>query len=155
MFVRRALDAAFLSCVLLTLLLAAGCGTGETPPVDPEVVRKELIGKVWHCESMFGRPILGDDKPTLEFLADGTVKGNGGCNDYSGTYALAAESLSFGPMTQTKKACGAALGDQEFTYITSLGKVNKLKVDGGELLLFGEQAIEPMKFTKSGGGLFW
>lgn len=146
---------ALAAAMLLTLLLSAGCGPSETPPVDPEVVRKELLGKVWICESLFGREVHGEAKLTLELLPDGTVKGNGGCNDFTGTYTLAGETLTFGPIMQNKQFCGAAAGEQEFSYFSFLGQVKTFKVDGDELELFDDTSGEPMSFSTGEGGFLW
>lgn len=144
-----------LSLLLAGLLLSAGCGTKEATPVDPEAVKNELIGKVWNCESMFRRDISGETPVTLEFLADGTVRGSGGCNNFTGTYNLAGESLSFGPLASTKKMCGPAASEQEYSYLRFLSQISKLKVDGDELELFSDDQPSPMIFSTGGGGLLW
>jgi len=150
----RVYTVAILGLLLSGLLLSAGCGSKEVTPVDPEAVKNELIGKVWDCESMFRREISGDVKLTLEFLADGTVRGNGGCNSFTGTYSLAGEALSFGPLASTRKMCGAAAGEQEYSYFTFLAQINKLKVDGDDLELFADEQPSPMVFSTGGGGLW-
>ena len=143
------------STVLGGLLLAAGCGSKESAPVDPEVVKKELLDKVWVCESMFRRDIHGDTPVTLQLHADGTVSGSGGCNTFTGTYNLAGASLSFGPLASTKKMCGPAASEQEFSYLTFLSQISKFAVDGDELELFSSDQPSPMIFNLEGSGGLW
>ena len=151
----RRIHTLFLVPVLaLVLLLAAGCGTKEPAPVDSNAVRQTLTGKKWYCQSMFDRDVKGDAPLTLEFKDDGTVSGNGGCNDFTGTYTLAEDSLSFGPLATTKKDCGGAAAEQEYTYLSFLATIIRVKVDGDELELYKENQPAPMLFTTSEGGGF-
>lgn len=155
MFTRRAYAAIILPILLIALILSAGCGSKEPVPVDPEAVKNELFEKVWICEQMFERDVVGDNPLTLEFLPDGTVRGSGGCNNFSGKYTLAGESLSFGPLMSTKKSCGPAADEQEYSYLSFLGRIKSLKVDGDELELYGEDTPNPMVFSTGGGGFLW
>lgn len=152
----RAYAVFVLPVMLVTLVLAAGCGSKEPVQVDPDAIKNGLIGKVWICESLFERPVAGDNPLTLEFMPDGKVKGSGGCNTFTGEYYLASESLTFGPLAATKKYCGAAAGEQEYTYMTFLARIKKVKVDDDEMELYGDDTPVPMSFsTDGGGGLFW
>lgn len=141
----------------MVLMLSAGCGSSkEAPPPDTEVVRKELMDKTWICESMLGRKITGDTDLTLTFLADNKVKGHGGCNDFAGSYVLAADKLTLESLVATKKACSAFAMEQEFTYLSLLQRVTQVKVEGSELELYVDTHPEPIAFsTSGGGGLFW
>lgn len=144
------------SAFALILLLTAGCfGSTDAPPPDTEVVRKELLEKNWICQSILERDVRGDVELTVTFLADGTVKGHAGCNDFSGTYDLDGEKLTFGPFAVTKKACSPATMEQEFTYLSYMARVTQLKVDGSDLELFVDNNPTPMAFSTSGGGFLW
>lgn len=145
-----------LPALFAAMLLSAGCfGSSQEPLPDPEVVRKELVGKQWTCEAIFRRDIEGDNPPVIEFLPDGTVKGTGGCNSFSGTYTLLAEGISFGPLAVTKKACPGGLGEQEHTFLTFLKTIERFKVDGDELELYATKYDSPMAFTADSGGFLW
>lgn len=155
MLTLRLCRAGLLPILLFALILSAGCGSKEPAPVDPAAVKNGLVGKVWSCEAMFEREVRGEAPMTLEFLADGTVKGNGGCNDFSGQYTLDGDSLSFGPFVSTKKACGPATDEQEYAFMTFLPRISRVEVDDDELHLFSEETPLPMAFSSGGGGLFW
>ncbi len=154
MFNRRTYAVFTLTLFMACLFLTAGCG-GKAVAPDPEVVKKDLLGKVWQCESMFDRDVVGDAPLTLEFLADGTLKGSGGCNTFTGRYDIAAASMTFGPLAATKKACGPAVGEQEYTFMTFLAQIKSFAVDGDELELFIADSTKPMLFTSGGGGFLW
>jgi heat shock protein HslJ len=75
---------------------------------------------------------------TLTFIPDGTVAGNGGCNNYNGPFALKAaitpkgNGISIGPLVSTKMFCQAT-SNQETTYLNILGKAMAYNVDGNQL----------------------
>jgi len=145
-----------LPVLAVSLLMLAGCGSHEIPPMDTATVQKELSGKVWNLQALFSREIEDEEAPlTLEFLADGTVKGFGGCNSFSGKYTLDGEELTFGPMMSTKKSCGPATDEQEYTFLTFLAQIKRLKIEEDELELYSDQQAVPMLLTTGGGGLLW
>jgi len=74
-------------------------------------------------------------KSTIKFSADNTVSGFAGCNNFSGEYTLSGEEMKFGPMVTTRKACGAALGEQEYSFLTLLNAVDRARLVEGELHL--------------------
>jgi len=73
---------------------------------------------------------------TAEF-GDGTVQGNGGCNQYSGPFRVSADTISIGPLQATKMACmTAALTTQEQHYLDALQGARTYAVAGPRLELF-------------------
>lgn len=57
---------------------------------------------------------------TLEFTADGAVRGTGGCNAYSGTYTQAGSVLKVGPLRTTRMACPPETMQQEAAFLAAL-----------------------------------
>lgn len=146
------------ACALLVLVAFAGFGcfgAQEEAPINPDTLRTDMIGKEWKLQNLFSRDVDSDVPLTLKFNADDTVQGFGGCNNFTGTYAMAGDSLTFGPMASTRKSCGAALDEQEYTYQTFLATIEKVKIEDGELQLISPDQGEPMRFTLDEGGLFW
>jgi heat shock protein HslJ len=144
--------------VVLTLFLlvaVAGCGSKDAAPANPENASLDLTGKVWIAHDLAGREIVGDEHLTLEFMADGTVKGHGGCDVFTGTYVLAGTALQFEGLEAGGKSCGPSADEQQFTYISFLKRVVKAQLDDGELELFMENNPRGMVFDTSGPGLFW
>ncbi|MDO9550527.1 MAG: META domain-containing protein [Methanoregula sp.] len=74
---------------------------------------------------------------TLSF-ADGTVSGNGGCNNYNGPFTLTGQTtpkgngISIGPLVSTKMFC-QEYSDQETMYLNILQKAAAYNVDGVQL----------------------
>lgn len=147
-----------LPALVLTLSLMGGCGgSPEALPMETNAVKAELFGKVWKLENLFSREIDDEiEQPlTLEFKEDGTVNGFGGCNNFRGQYTLKGEEISFGPLMSTKKSCGPATDEQEYTFMTFLAQIKKLKIKDDELQLFSNQQNVPMVLTTGGGGFLW
>lgn len=75
---------------------------------------------------------------TLSFGSDGTVSGNGGCNNYFGPYILSGtttskgQGITIGPLGSTKMYCQAT-SSQESTYLTILQKAAAYNADGTQL----------------------
>lgn len=155
--VRRTYSAVVLFSLALALFLSAGCGAKETATLDTATVQSALVGKVWYCQMLFAREVAEDSTLTIEFLADGKVKGSGGCNNFSGPYTLDGEKLRIGPLLSTKKSCGPSLDEQEFTYQSFLSRIQTVKVDDDEMEMYSPEIVEPMVFSTSedGGGLLW
>lgn len=152
---RRYMKGMAVVLALLALAVTAGCGAHEEPaPPTGESLRSVMVGKKWTVGNLFARDVVGEDL-TMEFLSDGTVKAFGGCNELTGTYSLDGDALSFGPMTSTEKSCGPALDEQEFSFKTFLQMVERVSVDGEDLLLHSRQADRPIVLSTGGGGLFW
>jgi putative lipoprotein len=74
---------------------------------------------------------------TIQFdPAKGRVAGFAGCNRYSAGYALAGDSLTFGPAISTKMAC--ADGDElERSYLATLPEVRSYQRSDSTLTLSG------------------
>ena len=142
--------------LVLVLVLAAGCGSKETAPANPEAARDHVVGKTWILHSLAGRNVVGDEPLTLELRPDGTVGGHGGCAAFSGSYTLEGATLHFSSLAAAEeKTCGPSLDEQQFTYLSFLGRVASLKLDGDNLDLFMEESVRPMEFSTSAPGLFW
>jgi heat shock protein HslJ len=79
---------------------------------------------------------------TLTFSKDGTIAGNGGCNNYFASYTLTGnttpkgQGLIFGPIGSTKMYCQAT-SNQETTYLQVLQDTSAYVVDTTQLTLTG------------------
>jgi heat shock protein HslJ len=131
---------AFLPPVSATLLIGfslAACmtaGVGDAPP--------PLGNREWRLIELNGRPAVttGDpNDPFLRFAVDSSrVTGNTGCNLLTGPFTLAGESLRFGALITTKRACvEQARNQQEVEFSAALGATMRYTVSGDTLSLFG------------------
>lgn len=78
------------------------------------------------------------DAPTLEF-ENGEVSVFSGCNSGSGKAEVGEETIDFGPVMLTKKACAGLAGEVE-GYVTQVlkGEVG-YEINQGNLILEGDQ----------------
>lgn len=74
---------------------------------------------------------------TVEFDAEGRVRGFGGCSPYAGTWALAERRLSIGPLQPVRSGCGDRpdLQAQEEAVLQSLARAAAVRRDGERLEL--------------------
>ncbi|HQU68862.1 MAG TPA: YbaY family lipoprotein [Albidovulum sp.] len=83
----------------------------------------------WLAEDILGGGVLDRVETRLEIGADGGVAGSSGCNAISGTAMIAGDSIKFGPIAATRKACVPAVGDQEQKFFKALGLTGRWHYD--------------------------
>jgi len=113
----------------LSILLAA-CAPTVSGQSQKQI---DLAGSEWGLESK-------EHVPFVQFGADGKAIGNGGCNQFSGTYEQSGQSLSFGPIRSTKRACLAL--DTETAFFDALGKTRSFDGDHLKMVLKSEAGDE-------------
>jgi heat shock protein HslJ len=81
--------------------------------------------------------VLAGSSITAKFGGDGTLSGNGGCNNYNGTYTVTAKQIKIGPLASTRMFCADPEGvmDQEALYLAALQTADTYKVEGTKLEL--------------------
>jgi len=94
----------------------------------------ELSGSEWWVEDIDGMGVIDMSHTTLQFLEEGGVAGDTGCNRYRGSVEINGNIISFGPMAGTRKACSRALMDQEMKFYQAIEKVVSWDVPGTGLL---------------------
>lgn len=97
----------------------------------------DITGREWVVEDINYRGVIDVSFASLSF-ADGRVSGSASCNRFGGSYELKGNTLIFGPLAMTRKACAPALMDQErkFSAVIS-GPVTVSIDDTGALILQG------------------
>ena len=86
---------------------------------------------------------------TANFGADGTLSGNGGCNEYSAAYQIEGDKISIGPAVSTKKACEQAVMDQETQYLAALATAATYRIDGSKMELRTADGALAASFQKA------
>ena len=81
--------------------------------------------------------VLAGSSITANFAADGTLSGNGGCNNCNGTYAVTGKEIKIGPLASTRMFCADPEGvmNQEALYLIALQTAGTYKVEGSQLEL--------------------
>lgn len=131
------------------------------PPLSPGQVFPRLKGPPrigedlaltrWRAESVRGQRVAGDAPLTIEFLADGFVRGDGGCNRFVGPYGTRAGRIVIGPLSTTRRACATdALNRQEALYFETLQRTERgeLREKQQVLLLYSSLSDKPSRFLR-------
>ena len=106
-----------------------------------------LLDREWTITAIDGAPVAavaGEPVPTLRFTADG-VSGNGGVNTFGGSAAIAAGTVTVGPLRSTRRAGPTALMDQETAIIRALAQIRTWTVAGEDLLLRDADGAERLR----------
>lgn len=121
--------------VAITCLLINACTTQtEVQDIEPMDMEQNIQGTAWWVEDIAGKGVIDMSHTTIEFLEDGKVAGDTGCNRYFGGYEITGEKITFGPLAGTRKACAASLMDQEMAFYEAMGKVSRWEIADTGLL---------------------
>lgn len=125
----------------------------ETTVPTTSVADNPLADTYWQLVSFAspgedGTP-TGETIPTLQFGADGTVSGAGGCNNFSGTYQVEDNTLTFGQFTSTLIACAEDVMAQEEHYLTALAAVTQFEEVREQLRLSSDGEDEVLNFIQT------
>ena len=92
-------------------VLVLSARSTEITLLDREVADPDraLVGPRWQVESIITGDAVSSLPAAVEahmtFTADGRVSGSTGCNQFSGAYQATADTITFGQIGMTKKAC--------------------------------------------------
>jgi heat shock protein HslJ len=140
----------FTSIAMTTLLVASLsiAATAQDGSTTPE-------GTEWHLEGYAVEGEVGIVPWHIEatlLLEDGTASGSSGCNQFSGSYTLEGEGLTFDPaLATTRMACPEDQSAIEAAYMANLpqtaawaiseGALSLTDADGGPLLDFEQTVV--------------
>ena len=98
-----------------------------------------LEGLDWHVAEAGGQTVPEGVEARVRFDGRG-VSGRGGCNSFSGSFELTGESLRFGPIAATMKACAGPQMAAERALFAALGATRGFDIDAeGALILLGDR----------------
>lgn len=109
-----------------------------------------LVNKDWQLVEINGESISYEKTkvtPTLMFSADAkTVSGTSSCNNFMGHVKLTGNTINFGNLALTKRACL----DQniEEQYMKTLGQSAYVNVEGYELIISDANNKQILKFLQ-------
>lgn len=106
------------------------------------------VGPQWVAEDIGGRGALDRLQSSITFGADGRAYGSGGCNRFTGGYALDGAALRFGAMASTNMACVPAAMDQERRFHEALAAVRGWRIENGILHLTGEGGATVLRLSR-------
>lgn len=99
-----------------------------------------LAGTEWKLASFGGAaaevPVVEGTTVTIKFGVDGRAGGSSGCNSYGGDYRVRGNTISFGRIISTKRACtDPRANQQEQRYFRALGAARSFSVEGDSLTI--------------------
>ncbi len=136
--------------LVAAVLAVAACGGGSTPSPSPSGPGLPLEGTTWQLIEYVGAAggvvsVPAGVTVTATF-ANGTLSGNGGCNNYNASYTVDGNKLSIGQVTSTMMACTGAAGPVEPPYLAILPKVATFSITGDTLELLNESGTITLRF---------
>jgi putative lipoprotein len=130
-----------IAALVLVILALAGCADA---PAQKAPMDESIAGTKWVMD-VAREP---DQKPRLEFAADGRVTGYSGCNMVSGTWKLEGGAVRLGPLISTKRACPGEGDTLERRFLQSVsGPGARIAMEGTRLVAQGEGGAR-MEFSR-------
>ena len=118
---------------------------------DLNTGQQVLAGTDWKLVSM-GR-VGADDTSvtgnpiTLKFGNDGRISGSGGCNSFGGTFSVEGDSIKFGQIFSTRRACIDEKGNkQESAYLAALQSASRFRVTDRQLSIYYDEGRSLLEF---------
>ena len=122
---------------------------GINSPSTATLVKTPLQETHWTLVELMGKPIADTPEHKEMYLIlhkdQYRIEGNGGCNAFSGTYALKNNEISFGPLVSTKVFCPALEYENEF--FKTLSTANHFYIKDDTLSLMQGKILRVAKFV--------
>ncbi len=130
-----------ITLTLVSALLSACEAFGGKDPT--------LTGTYWRLVELEGKPAepgAEDREIHLVLEADiEKVRGYAGCNNFTGGFETDGQSLSFGPVAATRRACIGNM-DQELDFLNALDRTERYTLTGDELVLYDNKGAASLGF---------
>lgn len=137
---------------LLMVLLATGFVVHGQPGRNLSTDQRVLTGTDWRLVSLgpagAEADIVAGTIVTLKFGDDGRANGSTGCNSYSGTYQVRGDSLSFGRLISTRRAClDQNANQQEQRFLSALEMANRFRLNANRLTILSDRGRNVLNFV--------
>lgn len=148
---RPVLALAAIASIALAACSAGGASPSAAPAGEPGAEAVPFEGTTWQLaeyatEGGAAVPVPQLVAATATF-ADGTVSGNGGCNNFNAAYTLEGSSIEIGEVAGTLMACEGPASTVETAFFTAFPKMTNVTVTGETLELTGDGGKLILRFT--------
>lgn len=128
------------AAILLPGVLLAACSDADPAQAQPsEVADRPLVGTEWHLTAPVAatddETVLREIGSTITFGSDRRVSGKAGCNRFTGTAEVDAESVVFGALATTRMACDPVSEAVESEVLAVLDGTVAYRITGDRLEL--------------------
>lgn len=140
---------------LLCLLGASVLLVQAQNPRNFSTDERELVGREWRLVSMgpagaetavLERPIVA-----LRFGNDGRASGSTGCNNFSGSYTVTGDTISFGAMVSTRRACtDQRANEQEQRFLGAFDSARRFRLAANRLTIYYGAGRNLLNFVDAG-----
>lgn len=118
------------------------------------VQAQALTGAEWRLVSLgpsgAETDVVQGTTVTAKFGEDGRVGGSTGCNSYGGTYQVRGETISFGRLISTKRAClDQNANEQERRFLAALEAANRFRLSADRLTIFADRGRTVLNFVST------
>ena len=110
---------------------------------------QQLAGSEWTPTEIAGAPQEEDFDVFVQFGSENRLSGSGGCNRLTGTFQIAGEALSIGPLAMTRRLCPPPLMDRERRFVAALEAAQTYSRQETVLTLSGSDGRVLMKLRQT------
>jgi len=94
-----------------------------------------ITGKNWRPVIVGDTGMPADHSMFIHFAVDGSINGNGGCNNFFGTLTTTDEGISMGEIGSTRMMCPPEIMDLETEFLRALQSTGQFELAGDTLKL--------------------
>jgi len=131
-------------CFGLLVLLLNSCSKNK----EESEAFGDIRGVTWQLYDIGDKTLNNNITTTLVFEEGNKISGNGGCNNYFGTYDLYSNGITISDIGSTRKMCSEEIMKQEMTYLDILGKAKSIKFNDSKLEIDSTAEKTSIKFIQ-------
>lgn len=102
---------------------------------EKPVTAEDLLATAWMPVRLGEMQLPEDTDMFLQFDVNGQVSGHGGCNRFTGAYALNNDVLQIGPLAATRMACPEPAASFELSFLDALQSATTATISANILAL--------------------
>ena len=99
-----------------------------------------ITGQKWRPTVLAMDTLPADSDMYVLFEVDGSIKGSGGCNDFSGNLEKTDDGIVVGPLRATRMACAEKIMGREAAFMLALQNATRFEVGGNRLQLLNSDS---------------
>lgn len=98
----------------------------------------EMTGQEWRPIVVGAGEMPDDSGMYVLFEVDGSIKGNGGCNNFFGSLEKSDDGVVVGELGSTRMACPGEIMDRESAFLNALKQTRRFEIGQNSLQLVGD-----------------
>ncbi len=106
-----------------------------------------LTGISWRPIMVANEAIPEDSGIFVSFEVDGSIKGRGGCNNFSGSLQRTESGIEIGPLGATRIACPQPIMSRETAFLEALQKTKGFQADNDSMRMLDDEGSVLAEFV--------